>query len=239
MILFIDTEWADVLASKLVSLALVSDCGRHEFYAERDPLPEKPTGFVRSVVYPLLERGHRALPDDQFAASLHKFFNDALAEARHGKVLVAFDHQNDMALLEYALDGFESKDTPPRPPFNRFYLGLLGIEFDQAVEDRFASEPSVRARRHNAFTDAWVNRDAYMALRDREAWALSEFGRVRAADPEIITLSVEVLGNELRAARWWIRKSGALGQSPNEAYAKGKREEVIQELYAIKYSTPT
>lgn len=49
MILFIDTEWADVLASELVSLALVGDCGRYEFYAERDPLPDKPTDFVRSL----------------------------------------------------------------------------------------------------------------------------------------------------------------------------------------------
>jgi hypothetical protein len=31
MILFIDTEWADMPASELVSLALVSDCGRFEF----------------------------------------------------------------------------------------------------------------------------------------------------------------------------------------------------------------
>jgi len=36
LILFIDTEWADVLANELVSLALVSDCGRYEFYAVYD-----------------------------------------------------------------------------------------------------------------------------------------------------------------------------------------------------------
>jgi hypothetical protein len=166
--LFIDTEWADVLASELVSLALVSDCGRFEFYAERDPLPEKPTEFVRTVVYPLLDRGHRALKDDEFTARLHKFFAEVLEVAWRGRVLVAFDHQNDMALLEHALNGFKSADMLPRPPFNRFYLGLLGIEFDEAVETRFASDPAVRARRHNAFTDAWVNRDAYVALRARK-----------------------------------------------------------------------
>jgi len=73
-------------------------------------------------------------------------------------------------------------------------------------------------------------------LRDREAWALSEFDRLQTVDPKIIALSVEVLGDKVRAARWWIRKSGALGQSPNEAYAEGKRAAVFQELYAIKYS---
>lgn len=190
MILFIDTEWADVVASELVSLALVSDCGRYEFYAERDPLPAKPTDFVRSVVYPLLERGSRALPDERFTAALHKFFDDVLEVARRGKVLVAYDHENDMKLLDYALDGFELQDTAPRPPFNRFYLGLLGIEFDEAVERRFSSDPAVRSRRHNAFTDAWVSRDAYLTLRDREAWALSEFERLRTVDPDIIALSV-------------------------------------------------
>jgi hypothetical protein len=174
MILFIDTEWADVRAHDLVSLALVSDCGRYEFYAERDPLPECPTDFVRSVVYPLLERGQRALSDGQFTTRLHAFFEDVLEVARRGKVLVAFDHENDIALLEYALDGFGSPNTPPRPPFNKFYLGLLGIEFDDAVENRFASDPAVRGRRHNAFTDAWVNRDAYIELRDRKAQMLSK-----------------------------------------------------------------
>jgi len=125
MILFIDTEWADVLASELVSLALVSDCGRYEFYAERNPQPERPTGFVRSVVHPLLERGDRALPDGQFTTALHKFFDDALSVARRGKVLVAFDHRNDIALLEYALDGFESPETLPRPPFKQVQLGTV------------------------------------------------------------------------------------------------------------------
>lgn len=169
MILFIDTEWADVLARELVSLALVSDFGRYEFYAERDPLPEKPTDFVRSVVYPLLERGPRALPDEQFTIMLNKFFEDVLEVAPRGKVLVALDHRCDIALLEYALDGFESTNAPPRPPFNRFNLGLLGNEYEQAVECIFSGDPMLQARRHHALTDARVNRDAYVAVRNREA----------------------------------------------------------------------
>jgi hypothetical protein len=31
MILFIDTEWADALATELIALALVSESGRQEF----------------------------------------------------------------------------------------------------------------------------------------------------------------------------------------------------------------
>ncbi len=69
----IDTEWADVLANEPVPLAIVSDCGRYEFYAERNPLPENPTDFVRQAVYPLLDRGTRALRDEQFIRTLHEF----------------------------------------------------------------------------------------------------------------------------------------------------------------------
>jgi hypothetical protein len=169
MILFIDTEWADILASELVSLALVSDCGLFEFYAERDPLPPTPTHFVQSVVYPLLEGGDRALSDSNLTESLHQFFATVCASARHGKVLVAFDHRNDLDLLGYALDGFEATQTRTRPLYNAFNLGMLGVEFNQAVEKRFATDKAVRARRHHALTDARVNRDAYIALRERDA----------------------------------------------------------------------
>lgn len=167
MILFIDTEWADVLASEMVSLALVSDCGRFEFYAERDPLPAVPTDFVRSVVYPLLERGSRAMSDVQFTEALHAFLGEACAAARHGKVLVAFDHRNDLDLFGYVLDGFESADTRPRPAYGAFNLSLLGIEYEQAVEDIFTADPPRSRRRHNARIDARVNRDSYIQLRNR------------------------------------------------------------------------
>jgi hypothetical protein len=239
MILFLDAEWADVLASELVSLALVSDCGRFEFYAERDLLPEKPTTFVRTVVYPLLERGSRAPPDDKFTEALHKFFDDVLEAAWRGKVVVAIDHPNALALMNFALEGFEAPDTPPRPPFSTFNLRLLGIEFDQAVEDIFASDRTVRARRHNALTDAAANRDAYLHLRTRKAWELSEFERLKSKDTELAVLIVDVLGEPLRAAGWWTRKCGALEQAPSQAYAEGKRDEVLAELHAIRQETAT
>jgi hypothetical protein len=240
MILFIDTEWADAPARELVSLAVVSDCGRFEFYAERDPLPEKPSDFVRSVVYPLLERGLRALPDDKFTEQLHAFFESVLEVAPYGKVLVAFDYRKDLDLLIYALDGFGLPEKRPRPPFNAFNLGLLGIEYEQAVEDIFAADPQLRQRRHNARIDAWVNRDAYIALRDREAWELSELERLRESDPELQKLMVETLGNIKLAARWWTRPSRSLGnETPSKRCAEGKRADVVSELYAIKCSIPS
>lgn len=56
MSVFLDAEWADNDTLELVSLGLVSQDGRHRFYAERHPLPAAPSPFVASDVYPLLVR---------------------------------------------------------------------------------------------------------------------------------------------------------------------------------------
>lgn len=98
---FLDTEWADVIGSELVSLALVNEDGDRHFYAERANLPEAPTDFVRQSVYPLLDRGGAALPDAALTTGLRAFLNVADAPA------VMADFPNDLQLLKYALDGFE------------------------------------------------------------------------------------------------------------------------------------
>lgn len=71
--LFLDSEWNNEAARELVSIALVSENGAHEFYAERDPLPGAPSRFVREEVYRLLERGPAALPDTALSQALEKF----------------------------------------------------------------------------------------------------------------------------------------------------------------------
>lgn len=71
--LFLDTEWANDATRELVSLALINVDGTRRFYAERDPLPSAPSTFVRSVVYPLLDRGTAALPDVAFGKALIDF----------------------------------------------------------------------------------------------------------------------------------------------------------------------
>lgn len=164
MILFIDTEWADVRANELVSLALVSDCGRLEFYAERDPLPAHPTQFVRDVVFPLLERGDRAMDDGDFTRRLHEFFGAAQAAAKPHPVTVAYDHRNDLDLLGIALEGFNLPETPPRPAFRTLDLSMLGGSFHNMVNDIFDNDAALRRRRHHALIDARVNRDAYARL---------------------------------------------------------------------------
>jgi hypothetical protein len=166
VILFIDTEWADQLANEVVSLALVSDCGKFEFYAERDPLPANATEFVRTVIFPLLERDKYALPDASFTQELHKFFRSMQAAAKPDTVTVAYDHRNDLDLLGIALEAFHLPDTPPRPAFGTLDLGTgsIGAAFAKNVEECFAKDVALSARRHHALVDARVNRDAYLLL---------------------------------------------------------------------------
>lgn len=236
MILFIDTEFADVAASKLVSIALVSDCGRFEFYAERDPLPVGATHFVRTVVYLLLERGARAMSDEVLTRELHAFFGRA---SSNEKVLVAYDNQADLVLLNYALDGFESPEMRQRPEFGVFDLALLEIPFFDAVEHRFASDSGLRARRHNAFTDAWVNRDTYVALRDRAVYEMAELQRLRQVDAELDRALKDTFDTASKAARWWSTPSRMLGgRHPSQEYAAGRRSKVLGELAAIRYGHP-
>ena len=165
MILFIDTEWADKLANEVVSLALVSDCGRFEFYAERDPLPTNATEFVQTVIYPLLNRGEHALPDASFTQRLHEFFRTVQVAASPARVTVAYDHRNDLDLLGIALEAFNLPNTPPRPAFDTLELGSLGAAFTQFVEACFTNNPALSARRHHALIDARVNRDAFLLVR--------------------------------------------------------------------------
>ena len=163
--LFLDTEWADVIGAELVSLALVSADGRHQFYAERDPLPARPTDFVGSVVYPLLDRGPVALPDAAFTTSLRTFLR------RIDKPFVLFDFQNDGALLTYALAGFELSDADasscgpiPAPVMNQMLReGLMTM----VLEDWFEVHPDAAARRHHAAVDAEALRQAWLAVTGR------------------------------------------------------------------------
>lgn len=73
MDLFLDCEWADIEATALVSIALVSSNGEHTFYAERESLPVDPTPWVSLVVYPLLDRGKCAMSDTDMSRRLRTF----------------------------------------------------------------------------------------------------------------------------------------------------------------------
>lgn len=164
MLLFLDTEFATPHSPEIVSLALVSQDGRYEFYAERDPLPDDPSEFVREHVYPLLERGPYALPDHEFCKALRSFIAQ-VAASDGGQVTIAYDYHCDISLLEFALGGFGAHvDEPALPTWNTLDLESLGEAFSASVRARFESNPAVLKRRHHALGDALVNRDAYAAV---------------------------------------------------------------------------
>src|SRR3546814_15956753 len=69
------------------------------------PLPTSTTLFVRTVVYPLLQRGDAALSATQFTRRLRRFL--ALLPAPR---YVVFDADTDAVLLRHALAGFGLRD---------------------------------------------------------------------------------------------------------------------------------
>lgn len=156
MDLFLDCEWADVLASDLVSLALVSIDRRHIFYAERDPLPIDPTPWVARVVYPLLDRGPAAMSDAAMTHCLREFL------ASIDRPRICYDFPHDRRLCQYVLDGFEMP-TPEGP----IPVGLRWQFFEDMREPMarwWASNPEEQARRHHALVDANALRAAYLHL---------------------------------------------------------------------------
>lgn len=151
--LFLDCEWADTLASELVSLALVpADPALPEFYAERLVLPENPTPFVAAAVYPLLDRGRAALSDLAIANALRRY----LASFRDP--IIMHDTGIDLMLLGEALSHPDS--TPPLPRLRPNLIGVPG--YLQRIEQLFSASAELRQRRHHALVDARVARDAFL-----------------------------------------------------------------------------
>lgn len=151
--LFLDCEWADTLASELVSLALVpADPALPEFYAERLVLPENPTPFVAAAVYLLLDRGRAALSDLAIANALRRY------QASFRDPIIMHDTSIDLMLLGEALSHPDS--TPPLPLLRPNLIGVPG--YLQRIEQLFSASAELRRRRHHALVDARVARDAFL-----------------------------------------------------------------------------
>jgi hypothetical protein len=166
MMLFLDTEWADVGATDLVALALVGD--ELVFYAERKELPEKPTDFVRSVVYPLLTRGHWALEDEDFAKRLRTFIEQATARNGGRQPTIGYDYAADKTLFHYAYCGFAG-EGPDAPPVTWCDLNQFNPHYSLGVESYFQQRPGEAERRHHALVDAKAARAGYLAALSKVA----------------------------------------------------------------------
>lgn len=155
MDLFLDCEWADVLASELVSIALLSRDGERVFYAERDPLPADPTPWVRAVVYSLLDRGERAMADAQMTFAMRTFLAAIDTPRTH------YDFGADRALCQYVMDGFDIPEPPGPPLANVQWQWCDNLQ--QAIEGWWHSHPDAQSKRHHALVDAMALRAAYIA----------------------------------------------------------------------------
>ena len=102
MLLFIDTEFTDFLNIDLISIGLISEDGRHQFYAERtDFCYDWCNDFVRSAVWAHLGKDPAAkVHREQLRERLANWF-DTLPVA----VTIACDSYTDYELLLDALEG--------------------------------------------------------------------------------------------------------------------------------------
>ena len=163
--LFLDTEWADESGKELVSLALISEDGRHIFYAERDPLPGAATAFVRETVYPLLERGDLAITDAKMARAIRRFLSSI------PEPYVLADYPNDLALLRHALAGFglsplQADDYGPIPTVVTTLM-MRDERMTMLLDAWFRAHSAEAARRHHALVDARALRMSWLAAANR------------------------------------------------------------------------
>ena len=112
MILFLDTEFTDFIQCELISISLVSEDGRHEFYGELTDFNLKlRSDFVREVVLPRLGKPLN-ISGGQFDTAGLEMALRAWLERLHdldSSLLLLYDYKTDFDLLADALDG----ELPP------------------------------------------------------------------------------------------------------------------------------
>jgi hypothetical protein len=153
--LFLDCEWADVTANELVSIGVASIDGERSFYAEIDVLPSDPTPWVQAVVYPLLERGEKAMPATVMSIRLHAFLQ------AFERPLICYDFAVDRDLCEHTLQiGAAGHDLDVKEALRWQLLDDVA----PALRRWWEEHQEVAKRRHHALVDAFALRAAYLSL---------------------------------------------------------------------------
>jgi hypothetical protein len=154
MLLFIDTEFTDFLNIDLISIGLVSEDGRHQFYAERtDFCYDWCNDFVRSAVWAHLGADPAAnVKRDELRQRLSDWFKTLPAA-----VTIACDSYTDYELLLDALDG-------EKPANLAGYLDIRPLGESAVFNDaicRYHAEPG--RPWHHAYHDAAAIRMGWLA----------------------------------------------------------------------------
>lgn len=160
MLIFIDTEFTGlgVPDPKLISLALVAEDGRREFYAELSDgwCREDCTTYVLTKVLPLLD-GTALLTSAQLRVAVWEWL-----ESSPRRVQIASDSIIDFQFLFKVLGG----RRPPNMVSERYDLRSLidTTVFDTAVKSYYG--PS--RHEHHALHDARALRKGWLAYMDKK-----------------------------------------------------------------------
>lgn len=164
MLLFADTEFTDFETLSPLSVALVSECGNHEFYVEISDCSAPPSDFVQKIVLPLMDGGAALASYSEASARLSSWL-DALPDPAP-KIIV--DYEGDWSIIRAMLIHARHSVIPSAlmlfPAFLNACLerGISGLEIahDAAqkmpalMEPHFIDDP----RRHHALVDARATR---------------------------------------------------------------------------------
>ena len=164
MLVFLDTEFTSLTVrhSKLLSIALVPEDGKNEFYAELSMSIGEEGGwtywdcsdFVQESVLPLMQGGDALMTWYELRENLYDWFK-AIPE----NVLVACDSMMDYQFLRSIFAEGWPSNLAPR------YFDLVLIQnpvFEDAAQRYFTPERPP----HNALTDAQAHRLGYLAVRE-------------------------------------------------------------------------
>ena len=159
MLLFIDTEFTDLLSPVLISIGIVAQTGP-EFYAEIPFVSDECTAFVRETVLPLLgKEPNAACTKFELRSRILSWIE--IIRPPGEEIVICADNQIDIDLLSDALDY--------RPP-GWMEFRLIGQYVDQSLINRFFAEEGLS--RHHALSDARANRYAYRSACDQVLFSL-------------------------------------------------------------------
>lgn len=157
MIVFLDTEYTDPIQIDLISIGMVSEDGRAEFYTERDDYrADDCNAFVKSAVLPLLDAPPaNVVSRDELATRLLEWF-----ATLPRRIIIGCDDRTDYELLIDALDG----QVPPNLAGIKDVRPLIDKTAFHAAACRYHQQPGCPW--HHALHDARAHRAGWLAWMD-------------------------------------------------------------------------
>ncbi|MFM0258053.1 3'-5' exonuclease family protein [Paraburkholderia sediminicola] len=145
--IYIDTEFTDIAAPRLISFAMVSEDG-HEFYGEVAEVDEEVcSAFVRAQVLPQLGKFPGCIMTRDALAEAARIWMSKFSGLRQRPV-ICYDHPIDLQLL-WELIGRKPAGWKEK---------LISLRIDPVRREQYFSE---HGGRHHALYDARANRAAY------------------------------------------------------------------------------